>query len=106
MADSIKSGVCRVCGCTENDPCFNLLHGYCWWADDDHTICSHCADKSISDDPETKHCVNSGSVDDDDDVEFQMQQEYEELYNKILDNVDWEIEDLDKLLELHLILKG
>lgn len=32
------------------------------------------------------------------EVEFQM------LYAKILDNVDWEIEDLDRLLEVHLKL--
>ena len=32
------------------------------------------------------------------EVEFQM------LYAKILDNVDWEIEDLDRLLDVHLKL--
>ena len=30
--------------------------------------------------------------------------EFEELYNKILDGVDWEIEDLDRILEVHLKL--
>ena len=33
-----------------------------------------------------------------------LEQEFEELYNKILDGVDWEIEDLDRILEVHLIL--
>ncbi len=52
-------GICRVCGCTENNPCFHPDYGTCWWADDEHTICSHCADSKIKDDPATEHCVNS-----------------------------------------------
>ena len=57
-------GVCRVCGCTDDNPCDNPESGYCWWVDDDHTLCSHCADLaekgeySIKDDPDTVHCVN------------------------------------------------
>lgn len=52
-------GVCRECGCTEDDPCFNPNVGTCWWADDEHTLCSHCADPRIKNDPETEHCINS-----------------------------------------------
>ena len=33
-----------------------------------------------------------------------LEQEFEELYNKILDGVDWEIGDLDRILEVHLKL--
>ena len=33
-----------------------------------------------------------------------LELEFEELYNKILDGIDWEIEDLDRLLELHLLI--
>ena len=33
-----------------------------------------------------------------------LEQEFEELYNKILDGIEWEIEDLDRILEVHLIL--
>ena len=33
-----------------------------------------------------------------------LEQEHEELYNKILDGIEWEIEDLDRLLEVHLKL--
>lgn len=55
----LKVGVCRVCGCTETDPCYNPLHGFCWWADATETICSHCASKEIAEDPFTCHCVNS-----------------------------------------------
>ncbi len=51
--------ICRVCGCTENDPCFHPDHGTCWWDDEEHTICSHCADPHIADDPGTEHCINS-----------------------------------------------
>ena len=55
----MPKGVCRVCGCTEKDPCFNPVYGYCWWADDTHELCSHCADPHIANDQETRHCVNS-----------------------------------------------
>lgn len=34
-----------------------------------------------------------------------LEQEFEELYNKILDGVEWEIEDLDRILEVYLELK-
>ena len=33
-----------------------------------------------------------------------LEQEFEELYNKILDGIEWEIEDLDRLLKVHLKL--
>lgn len=33
-----------------------------------------------------------------------LQEEFEELYNKIIDNIEWEIEDLDRLLEVHLLI--
>ncbi len=55
-----RPGVCRVCGCTEDDPCFNPVYRYCWWHDAEMTICSHCANKDIFNDPTTVHCVNSG----------------------------------------------
>lgn len=56
-------GICKVCGCTEHDPCWNPVYGYCWWVDDTHELCSHCADKEIADDPCTQHCVNSKGLD-------------------------------------------
>lgn len=52
-------GVCKVCGCTDKDPCFNPEVGYCWWVDDSHELCRHCANRDIYDDPATVHCVNS-----------------------------------------------
>lgn len=55
----VTPGVCGICGCTENDPCFHPDHGTCWWADESQTICSHCADTEISADPATEHCINS-----------------------------------------------
>ena len=27
-------GVCKICGCTDTDPCHNPTHGNCWWVDD------------------------------------------------------------------------
>ena len=63
-------GVCCVCGCTMENPCYHPEHGNCWWDDSSHTICSHCAETlvdgkkvfpSIKDDPETEHCINDHS---------------------------------------------
>lgn len=62
-------GVCRVCGCTEDNPCYHPTYGTCWWVDEDHTLCSHCAETvmvhgrkvNISKDHNTKHCVNDAS---------------------------------------------
>lgn len=52
-------GVCKICGCTDNAPCHNPLHGNCWWVDETHELCSHCADPEIYNDPQTSHCINS-----------------------------------------------
>ena len=56
-------GICRVCGCTQYNPCYHPEHGNCFWADDTFTLCSHCASVEegglgIKDDPRTKHCIN------------------------------------------------
>lgn len=59
-----RKGVCRVCGCTMDDPCYHPEHGFCWWVDDDHTLCSHCADEAIAKDPRTVHCVNTSGRED------------------------------------------
>ena len=56
-------GVCKVCGCTDKDPCHNPTHGMCWWVDDTHELCSHCADEEIANDPATQHCINSKGLD-------------------------------------------
>lgn len=37
-----QKGMCEVCGCTDNNPCYTHEHGACWWIDDRHTLCSHC----------------------------------------------------------------
>lgn len=52
-------GVCRVCGCTESDPCFHPDYGMCWWVDETHELCSHCADPDIADSPDVIHCINT-----------------------------------------------
>jgi hypothetical protein len=52
-------GVCRDCGCKEDDPCYHPDYGTCWWSNEEHTLCSHCADKAIADDPCTEHCINT-----------------------------------------------
>lgn len=35
-------GVCKICGCTWNTPCYTHKEGYCWWIDEKEEICSHC----------------------------------------------------------------
>ncbi len=42
-------GFCRRCGCFQDEACFNLAEGPCWWVDDAGkptanatTLCSHC----------------------------------------------------------------
>lgn len=57
-------GVCRVCGCSEDNPCYHPSYGYCWWVEP--SLCSHCAEvingkAGIKDDPKTVHCVNDES---------------------------------------------
>lgn len=52
-------GVCKICGCRDDDPCFHPDWGMCWWVDDTHELCSHCADHDIADDPQVSHCINS-----------------------------------------------
>ncbi len=41
------SGVCRVCGCTDNDcsKCIKKTGSPCHWVDEKHTLCSACAKK-------------------------------------------------------------
>lgn len=58
-------GVCRVCGCTMENPCYTPDHGYCWWVEP--SLCSHCAE--LCDDPsedprnhpQLEHCINDKS---------------------------------------------
>ena len=51
-------GVCKVCGCTWNNPCFNHHHGFCWWANKEEDLCSHCATEALNKDTNTIHCVH------------------------------------------------
>ena len=39
-------GVCKVCGCTEKDPCYHPDWGCCWWADDTEELCVECSHHS------------------------------------------------------------
>ncbi len=59
--DKPMPGVCRVCGCTWDNPCSHPDHGSCYWVEP--SLCSHCASKEegglgIGDDPLTQHCIN------------------------------------------------
>ncbi|HVW97533.1 MAG TPA: hypothetical protein VHA56_16285 [Mucilaginibacter sp.] len=37
------TGICRRCGCTQSDACYDELTGSCWWVQED--LCSACATK-------------------------------------------------------------
>jgi hypothetical protein len=39
-------GICRGCGCTNDDPCPNG----CYWVDEFRTVCSNCASEQEEDD--------------------------------------------------------
>lgn len=53
-------GVCQVCGCTDDNPCFNedIPEQYCSWANPEQTLCTFCANEEIYNDPKTIHCCN------------------------------------------------
>ncbi len=51
------AGTCKICGCTEENPCFHPDYGPCWWTDDEEEICSHCSVDEIKNDPATEHCI-------------------------------------------------
>lgn len=53
-----EAGTCVVCGCTMHNPCYNPAVGTCWWRNAAETLCSHCADTRLFNDPETVHCIN------------------------------------------------
>jgi len=53
-------GVCRICGCTEENPCFHPHAGTCWRVDP--SLCSHCAENlGLLNNPQTIHCINDKS---------------------------------------------
>lgn len=33
-------GICRICGCTENNACVNMFDEPCGWADRSRTLCN------------------------------------------------------------------
>lgn len=38
-------GECRVCGCTDNEPCIDGATGYtCCWVNREQNLCDFCAD--------------------------------------------------------------
>jgi len=55
---ALKKGVCKICGCTANNPCYTPHDGYCWWTDKTESICSHCKYDEIKNNKETVHCIN------------------------------------------------
>lgn len=54
----LLSGICKVCGCSQYNPCYHPQYGFCWWADRKATICSHCKKRKIRNSPLTQHCAN------------------------------------------------
>jgi len=35
-------GTCKICGCTDDNPCVHPDFGSCFWVDKTHELCSHC----------------------------------------------------------------
>ena len=46
-------GICKECGCSENNACLNHNVGNCYWVDESETLCSHCSNPTIKNDPIT-----------------------------------------------------
>jgi hypothetical protein len=42
-------GVCKLCGCTQEDACTHPEFGSCFWLDENKELCSHCVE--IPNDP-------------------------------------------------------
>lgn len=42
MNMSNKKDACQICGCTFENPCYTHENGYCYWVDDEYSLCSHC----------------------------------------------------------------
>jgi hypothetical protein len=42
-------GICKICGCTENNACMHPDFGACWWTSENQDLCSHCVE--LPDDP-------------------------------------------------------
>lgn len=38
-------GVCRICGCTDNNACVNSEGNACFWVDSEHNLCSACVEE-------------------------------------------------------------
>ncbi|WP_296855226.1 hypothetical protein [Treponema sp.] len=34
MIKTATYGICKLCGCTANNPCYNPKVGFCWWTDE------------------------------------------------------------------------
>jgi len=42
-------GICKICGCTEDNACNHPDFGPCYWLKADQDLCSHCVE--LKDDP-------------------------------------------------------
>jgi len=38
--------VCRICGCSDDNACYNDDMGICWWVEKD--LCSHCDAETVA----------------------------------------------------------
>lgn len=54
------SGVCRVCGCTDEEGCEGPVFG-CWWVEPD--LCSQCADPAYRDQGPNAYSALDGDID-------------------------------------------
>lgn len=53
-------GICKICGCTDQNACVSFMGGPCYWLDDTHMLCSCCRswkDTDISGNRRANHLV-------------------------------------------------
>lgn len=45
-APATPPNLCRICACSNHDPCVYPDGGYCWWRAEAEDLCSSCAELS------------------------------------------------------------
>ncbi len=45
----IEEGVCLACGCTYTEPCIAKDGSTCGWANEEHNLCTFCAEELAAD---------------------------------------------------------
>jgi DNA-directed RNA polymerase subunit RPC12/RpoP len=58
----LSVGVCKVCGCTENNACMTEV-GPCFWVNEEKDLCSNCVQENDIFQPmHVYHCANCSTT--------------------------------------------